>query len=46
MHGQFRDSDNIGNTRHRMKTCKTKNTTQKIKEMSDTEPHQEIGCKP
>ena len=35
--GQSRDTGNIGHTRHRTKTNKTKNTTQKTKIMSITE---------
>jgi hypothetical protein len=36
--GQSRDTDNIGYTRHRTKTNKTKSTTQKTKKMSNTDP--------
>jgi len=32
--GQSRDTGNIGYTRHRTKTNKTKNTKQKIKKLS------------
>jgi len=37
--GQSRDTGNIGCTRHRTKTSKTKNTTQKTKKMSNTDAH-------
>jgi hypothetical protein len=33
--GQSRDTGNVGNTRHRTKTNKTKNPTQKTKKMSN-----------
>ena len=33
---QSREADNIGYTRHKTKTNKTKNTTQKPKKMSNT----------
>jgi hypothetical protein len=36
--GQSRDTDNIGYTRQRTKTNKTKSTTQKTKKMSNTDP--------
>jgi hypothetical protein len=36
--GKSRDTDNIGYTRHRTKTNKTKSTTQKTKKMSNTDP--------
>jgi hypothetical protein len=36
--GQSRDTDSIRYTRHRMKTNKTKNTTQKNKNVSNTQP--------
>jgi hypothetical protein len=36
---QSRDTGNIGCTRHRTKTSKTKNTTQKTKKMSNTDAH-------
>ena len=36
--GQSRDTGNIRYTRHRTKTNKTKNTTQKTKNMSNTDP--------
>jgi hypothetical protein len=36
---QSRDTGNIGYTRHRTKTNKTKNTTQKTKKMSNTDAH-------
>jgi hypothetical protein len=35
--GKFRDTGNIGCTRHRRKTNKTNNTTQKTKKMSNTD---------
>ena len=35
--GQSRDTGNIGYTTHRMKTNKAKNTTQKTKNMSNTD---------
>ena len=38
--GQSRETGNIGYTRHRTKTNKTKNTTQKIKKMNNTNPTQ------
>ena len=36
--GQSRETGNIGYTRHRTKTNKTKNTTQKTRKMSNTDP--------
>jgi hypothetical protein len=36
--GQSIDTGNIGHSRHMMKTSKTKNTTQKNKNMSNTDP--------
>ena len=43
--GQPRDTGNIGYTRHRTKTI-TKNTTQKTKEMSNTDPTKKPGVNP
>jgi len=40
--GQPRDTGNIGYTRHRTKTIK-KNTTQKTKDMSNTDPTKNGG---
>jgi hypothetical protein len=40
--GQFRETGNIGYTRHRMNTNKTKNTTQKTKN-SNTNPIKNWG---
>jgi hypothetical protein len=36
--GQSRETGNIGYTRHRTNTNKTKNITQKIKKMSNADP--------
>jgi hypothetical protein len=44
--GQSRDTGNIGYTRHMTKTNKTKNTTHKTKELSNTDPHQKSGGEP
>jgi hypothetical protein len=35
--GQFREIDNIGHTRHRIKTNKERNTTQETKMLSNTD---------
>ena len=44
--GQSRETGNIGYTRHRSKSNKTKNTTQKTKKMSNTDTHQKLGLNP
>ena len=43
--GQFSDTVNIGCSRHRTKTNKTKNTTQKTKKMSNMDPIKNL-CAP
>ena len=42
--GESRDTGNMGYTRHSMKTSKRKNTTQKTKKMSNTDP-KKLGVK-
>jgi hypothetical protein len=44
--GQSRENDNIGYTRYRMKTIKTQNKTQRTKQMSNIDPHQQPGVNP
>jgi len=44
--GQARETGNIWYTRHRTKTNKTKNTTQKTKAMSNTDPTKNQGVNP
>ena len=44
--GQSRETGNIGYSRHKMKTNKTKNTTQKTKTMSNTDPTKNPGVNP
>jgi hypothetical protein len=41
--GESRDTGNMGYTRHSMKTSKRKNTTQKTKKMSNTDPKKPGG---
>ena len=43
-HGQSRETVNTGHIRHRMKTNNNKNTTQKTKKMSNTDPTKNWGC--
>ena len=37
--GQFRETGNIGYTRHKMKTNKTKNTTRYVLDTANTQPN-------
>jgi hypothetical protein len=41
--GQSRDTSNIGHTRHRTKANKTKNTTQEIKKIRNTDLTKKTG---
>lgn len=43
MNGQSRESGNIGCTRHKTKTSKTKNATQKSKMVSNKDPTKIVG---
>ena len=43
---QSRDTGNIGHTRYRTKTNKTKNITQKTKKMNNTYPTKKPGVNP